>query len=128
MKKFSSCFEVMNGRLIDYGVVIWCIMRDFIKSMSEKCYIPYLALVTKLVEAAGIKGLRRKKMVPPRLDPITSITYDKSIATSVNPPSAQPPLATAGASSSSALKPKSKSPFKRMKRRIKGWFKCILGK
>ena len=49
-------------------------MRDFIKSMSEKSYIPYPALVTKLVEAADIKGPSREKMVPPRLCPITSIT------------------------------------------------------
>ena len=60
--------EVMNGGLIDYGVVIWCIMRDFIKSMSEKSYIPYP------VEAAGIKGPSREKVVPPRLGSITSIT------------------------------------------------------
>ena len=64
----------MNGRLIDYGVVIWCIMRDFIKSTSEKSYILYLALVTKLLEAVDIKGPSKDKMVPPRLGPITSIT------------------------------------------------------
>ena len=64
----------MNGRLIDYGVVIWCIMRDFINSTSEKSYILYPTLVTKLVEAASIKGSSREKMVPPRLGPITSIT------------------------------------------------------
>ena len=78
----------MNGRLIDYGIVIWCIIRDFIKSMSEKSYIPYPALVTKLVDAASIKGLSKENMVPPRLGPITSITKAKSKAALVKPPSA----------------------------------------
>ena len=118
----------MNGRLIDYGVVIWLFMRDFIKSMSEKSYIPFLTLVTKLVEAVGIKGPSREKMVPPSLGPITSITKSKSKAASVNPPLAQPPPATSGASSSLALEPKNTPPLKRMERRIKGWFQCILGK
>ena len=62
------------GGLIDYGVVIWCIMTDIIKSTSEKSYIPYPALVTKLVEVVGIKGPSREKMVPPRLGPIKNIT------------------------------------------------------
>ena len=35
-EEIQFLFEVMNGRLIDYDVVIWCIMRDFIKSMIEK--------------------------------------------------------------------------------------------
>ena len=90
-KEIQFLFEVMNGRLINYGIVIWCIMRDFIKSMSEKSYIPYPALVTKLVEAIGIKGPSREKIVPPRLSPITSITKAKSRAVSVKPPLAQPP-------------------------------------
>ena len=127
-EEIQFLFEVMNGRLIDYGVVIWCIMRDFIKSMSEKSYIPYLAFVTKLVEDSGIKGLNREKMVPARLGPITSITEAKSRATLVKPHSAKPPLATSGASSSSTPELKSTSPLKRMERRIKGRFKCILGK
>ena len=46
----------------------------------------------------------------------------------MKPPSAQPPPATSGASSSSSPEPKRTSPFKRMERKIKGWFKCILGK
>ena len=35
-EEIQFLFEVMNGGLIDYGMVIWCIMRDFIKSTSEK--------------------------------------------------------------------------------------------
>ena len=90
-EEIQFLFEVMNRRLIDYGVVIWCIMRDFIKSTSEKSYIPYPSLVTKLVEAAGIKGPSREKMVPPHLSPIRSITEAKSRVASMKPPSAQPP-------------------------------------
>ena len=126
-EEIQFLFEVVNGGLIDYGVMIWCIMRDFIKSTSEKSYIPYPALITKLVEVAGIKGQSRENMVPPRLGTITSITEVKSRAASVKPPSAQPPT-TSRASSSSALEPKSTSPLKRMEHRIKGWFKCIMGK
>ena len=73
-EEIQFLFEVMNRRLIDYGVVIWGIMRDFIKSTSEKSYIPYPTLVTKLVEVVGIKALSREKIVPPRLGPTTSIT------------------------------------------------------
>ena len=51
-EEIQFLFEVMNGRLVDYVIVLWCIMIDFIKSMSEKSYIPYPALVTKLVEAS----------------------------------------------------------------------------
>ena len=46
----------------------------------------------------------------------------------MKPHSAHPPPATARASSSSAPEPKSAYSLKRMERRIKGWFKCILGK
>ena len=77
-EEIQFLYEVMNGRHIDYGVVIWCIMRNFIKSTSEKSYIPYPALVTKLVKAIGIKGPSREKMVPPRLGPITSIQKSKT--------------------------------------------------
>ena len=103
-------------------------MRDFIKSTSKKSYIPYPILVTKLVTTAGIKGPSREKMVHPHLGPITSITEAKSRAVLVKSPSAQPSPATSGASSLSAPEPKSTSPLKRMEPRIKGWFKCILGK
>ena len=68
-EEIQFLFEVMNRRLIDYGVVIWCILRDFINSMSEKSYIPYPTLVTKLVEVIDIKGISREKMVPSRLGP-----------------------------------------------------------
>ena len=100
----------MTGKIIDYALVIWCIMRDFLRSPTENRHIPFPALVTNLVEGAGIRGSGREKKVFPR------------------PQSAHPLSAISGASSSSALSSMSTSPLKRMECRIKGWFKCILGK
>ena len=117
----------MTGKIIDYALVIWCIMRDFLRYPTENRHIPFPTLVTNLVEAVGIRGSGREKKVLPRLGPITNKTEAKSRATSTRPQSAHPPSAISGASSSSALGPMSTSPLKRMERRIKGWFKCILG-
>ena len=77
-EEIQFLYEVMTGKLIDYALVIWCIMRDFLRSPTENRAHPLLAIY--------------------------------------------------GASSSSTLGPMSTSPLKRMERRIKGWFKCILGK
>ena len=118
----------MNGKVIDYVLVIWCVMRDFLRSTPKNRHIPFSTLVTNLVEATGIRGLSREKRVLPKLGPITSIIEAKSRAASTRPQSAHPPSATPGPSSSSALGPMSTSPLKRMERRIKGWFECILGK
>ena len=118
----------MTGKIIDYALVIWCIMRDFLRSPTENRHIPFPTLVTNLVEAAGIRGSGREKRVLPRLGPITNKTEAKSRAASTRPHSAHAPSAVFGASSSSALGPMSTSPLKRMEHRIKGWFKCILGK
>ena len=52
-------YEVMNGKIIDYALVIWCIMRDFLRSPTENRHIPFPTLVTNLVEATGIKGFGR---------------------------------------------------------------------
>ena len=79
-EEIQFLYEVMNGKIIDYALVIWCIMRDFLRSLTENRHIPF------------------------------------------------PTLAIFGASSSSALGSMSTSPLKRMECRIKGWFKCILGK
>ena len=80
-------YEVMNGKVIDYALVIWCVMRDFFRSTTENRHIPFPTLVTNLVEAVGIRGLSREKRVLPRLGPITSITKAKSRATSTSPQS-----------------------------------------
>ena len=66
-------YEVMNGKVIDYALV-WCVMRNFLRSSIENRHIPFPTLVTNLVEAAGIRGSSREKRVLPRLGPITSKT------------------------------------------------------
>ena len=118
----------MTGKLIDYALVIWCIMRDFLQSSTESKHIPFPSLVTNLVEAAGMRGVVKEKRVIPKLGPITNQTEAKSRAASTRPQPSQPPGVIPGASSSTAPAPLSTSPLKRMERRIKGWFKCILGK
>ena len=126
-EEIQFLYEVMNGEIIDYALVIWCIMRDFQRSLTENMHIPFRTLVTNLVEAVGIRGSGREKRVLPRFGPITNKTEEKSRATSTRPQSAHPPSAVSGASSLSALGPMSTSPLKRMERRMKGWFKYILG-
>ena len=103
-------------------------MRNFLRSPTDNRHIPFSTLVTNLVEAVGIRGSSREKRVRPRLGPITNKTEAKIQASSTRPQSTHPPPAISGPSSSSAPGPMSTSPLKRMERRIKGWFKCILGK
>ena len=64
----------MNGKIIDYALVMWCIMRDFLRSPTKNRNILFLTLVTNLVEAGGIRGSGREKRVRPRLGPITKKT------------------------------------------------------
>ena len=94
----------------------------------ESRHIPFPSLVTSLVEAAGMRGADKEKRVLPRLGPITNKTEAKSRAASTRPQPVQPPVTIPGVPSSTAPAPMSISPLKRMERRIKGWFKCILGK
>ena len=121
-------YEVMTGKLIDYALVIWCVMRDFLQSSHESRHIPFPSLVTILMEAAGMRGVAKEKMVLPRLGPITNKREAKSRAASTKPQPSHPLVAIPGASSSTAPAPMSTSPLKRMECRIKGWFNCILGK
>ena len=95
-------YEVMTGKLIDYALVIWCVMRDFLQSPIENRHIPFPSLVTNLVEATGMRGVVREKIILPMLGPITSQTEAKSRAASTRPQSSHPPVAIPGASSSSA--------------------------
>ena len=67
-------YEVMDGKVIDYALVIWCVMRDFLRSSTENRHIPFPTLVTNLVEATGTRGSSREKRVLPRPGPITSKT------------------------------------------------------
>ena len=121
-------YEVMTEKIIDYALVIWCVMRDFLQSPTENRHIPFPTLVTNLVEAARMRGVAREKRILPKLGPITNQTEAKSRAASTRPQSSHPPVAISGAFSSSAQGSMSTSPLKRMEPRIKGWFKCILGK
>ena len=127
-EEIQFLYEVMAGKLVDYALVIWCIMRDFLQSSTESRHIPFPSLVTNLVEAAGMRGVVKEKKVLPKLGPITNQTEAKSRASSTRPQPSHSPVAILGASSSTAPAPMSTSPLKRMERRIKGWFKCILGK
>ena len=127
-EEIQFLYEVMTRKIIDYALVIWCVMRDFLQYPTENRHIRFPTLVTNLVEAAGMRGVVRKKRILLKLGPITNQTEVKSRAASTRPQSSHPPLANSGASSSSAQGSMSTSPLKRMERRIKGWFKCILGK
>ena len=103
-------------------------MRDFLQFPTENRHIPFLSPVKNLVEAAGMRGVVKEKRIFPKLGPITSQTEGKSQAASTRPQPSHPPVAIPGASSSTAHASMSTSPLNRMERRIKGWFKCILGK
>ena len=127
-EQIQFLYEVMTGKLIDYALVIWCMMRDFLQFSHESRHIPFPSLVTSLVEAAGMRGAAKEKRVLPRLGPITNKTEAKSRSASTRPQPSQPSMAIPEIPSSIAPAPMSTSPLKRMERRIKGWFKCILGK
>ena len=127
-EQIQFLYEVMTGKLIDYALVIWCVMRDFLKFSHESRHIPFPSLVTSIVEAAGMRGEVREKKVLPRLGPITNKTEAKRRAASTKPQPPQPSVPPPGITSSIAPAPLSTSPLKRMERRIKEWFKCILGK
>ena len=95
-------YEVMTRKIIDYALVIWCVMRDFLQSPTENRHIPFPTLVTNIVEAVGMRGVVREKRILPKLGPITSQTEAKSLAASIRPQSSHLPVAISGASSSSA--------------------------
>ena len=127
-EEIQFLYEVMTGKLIDYALVIWCVMRDFLQSPTESRHIPFPSLVTNLVEAAGMRGVVKEKRVLLKLGPITSLKEAKSRVESTRPQPSHPPMTIPGAPSSTTPTPMSTSPLKRMERRINGWFKCILGK
>ena len=60
-EEIQFLYEVMTGKLVDYALVIWCIMRDFLQSSPESRHIPFPCLVTNLVEAAGMRDWLRKR-------------------------------------------------------------------
>ena len=130
-EQIQFLYEVMTGKLIDYELVICCVMRDFLQYSHESRHILFPSLVTSIVEEAGMRGTVKEKRVLPRLGPITNKTEAKSRAASTRPQPSQPSVPLVhppGITSATAPAPLSTSPLKRMERRIKGWFKCILGK
>ena len=84
-EQIQFLYEIMTGKLIDYALVIWCVMRDFLQFSHESRHIPFPSLVTSLVEAAGMRGAAKEKRVLPRLGAITNKTEAKSRAASTRP-------------------------------------------
>ena len=118
----------MTGKLIDYALVIWCAMREFLQYSRANRSIPFPSLVTSIVEEAGMRGTVKEKRVIPRQEQITTKTLVKSRVASTRPQPSVPSAPPTGTTSSTVPAPMSTSPLKRMERWIKGWFKCILGK
>ena len=127
-EEIQFLYEVMTRKIIDYALVIWCVMRDFLQSPTKNRHIPLPTLVTNLVDSVGMRGVVREKRILPKLGPIRNQTEAKSRVTSTRPQPSRTPMAISRASSSSIQGSMSTSPLKRMERMIKGWFKCILGK
>ena len=127
-EQIQLLYEVMTGKLIDYALVVWCAMREFLQYSRSHQNIPFPSLVTSIVEEAGMRGTVKEKRVIPRQEQITAKTLAKSRAASSRPQPPVPPAPTLRTTSSTVPAPMSTSPLKRMERRIKGWFKCILGK
>ena len=84
-EEIQFIYEVMTGKIIDYALVMWCVMRDFPQSLTKNRHIPFTTLVMNLVEAAGIRGLVRERRILPKLGPITNQTEAKSRDASTRP-------------------------------------------
>ena len=68
----------MTGKIIDYALVIWCVMRDFVQSPTENRHIPFPTLVTNLVEAAGMRGMVREKRILPKMGPLQAKQWPRA--------------------------------------------------
>ena len=40
-EEIQFLYEVMTGKIIDYDLVVWCVMRDFLQSPTENRHIPF---------------------------------------------------------------------------------------
>ena len=49
-KKIQFLYEVINGKVVDYALVIWYVMRYSLSFLTENRHILFLTLVTNLVE------------------------------------------------------------------------------
>ena len=79
-EQIQFLYEVMTRKLIDYALVIWCAIRDFLQYSRASRHIPFPSLVTSIVEEAGMRGTVKEKKVLPRLEQITNKTEAKSRA------------------------------------------------
>ena len=84
-EQIQLLYEVMTGKLIDYALVIWCAMREFLQYSRANRHIPFPSLVTSIVEEAGMRGTVKEKRVIPRQEQITNKTEAKSRAASTRP-------------------------------------------
>ena len=66
-EEIQFMYEVMTRKIIDYALVIWCVMRNILRSPTENRHIPFPT--TNLVEAAGIRGIVREKRILTKLGP-----------------------------------------------------------
>ena len=62
-EQIQLLYEVMTGKLIDYALVIWCAMREFLQYSRANRSIPFPSLVTSIVEEAGMMGTVKEKRV-----------------------------------------------------------------
>ena len=77
-EQIQLLYEVMTRKLIDYALVIWCAMREFLQYSRANRSIPFPSLVTSIVEEAGMRGTVKEKRVIPRQEQITTKTLVKS--------------------------------------------------
>ena len=84
-EEIQFLYKVMIGKIIDYALVVWCVMRDFLRSPTENRHIPFPTLVTNMMEPVGIRGLVREKRILPNLGPIINQTEAKCRAASTRP-------------------------------------------
>ena len=55
-EEIQFLYEVMTGKLIDYALVIWCVMRDFLQSPIEKQAYPIPNSSYKSCGSCGEEG------------------------------------------------------------------------
>ena len=84
-EQIQLLYEVMTGKLIDYALVIWCVMREFLQYSRSNRSITFPSLVTSMVEEAGMRGTVKEKRVIPRQEQITTKTLAKRRAASTRP-------------------------------------------
>ena len=126
-EQIQLLYEIMTGKLIDYALVIWCAMREFLQYSRASRHIPFPSLVTSIVEEAGMRGTVKEKRVIPRLEQITNKTEAKSRAASTRPQPSVPSVPPPGTTLSTAPAPSSTSPLKKMEGGSRGGSSAFSG-